>query len=731
MSNVWRYYAAVIVSLAAAGGARAADTSEQAASASLEEIVITAQRRTENLQKVPIAATALAGDELAGKAVTRLGDLQFASPSLSITDAGLTQSINIRGIGLASGSPAVANGVAEYVDGLFQPPIVTTNSFYDVASVEVLRGPQGTLVGSNSTGGAIFITTQNPKLSQTSGYAEVGGGNYGAVSAQGAVNLPLGDTLALRVAGNSSSRGSFYDSVGPVLTHAGDLGEKSGRLSLLWKPGAFSALAKIEYTDRNTGGYAYHPIPGTQYAPFAPAGDFNLSYDSPTENHERGLISGLELRYELQNGITLRSLSGYQDKNIHNLYDIDATSEATLANPQQTQDQHVRERQWSEEINIISPAGGAYDWIAGAYAQRNKIDVNITSASNQFPTGITNPQNKTTTGWFGQVNFKLSRQLELQVGARYSTFKVDGVGSVIIGDGIPGFPPGGLTVANLSGSHSDGRPTGKVALNWTLDDNNLLYAFIARGYKPGGFNSSTSEFNPETVWDYETGWKSTLLDGHLRTQLGGFYNKYHGFQFGITDLTTGQSSVTNLPDATIKGVEAQIQALLGGFGLDLGAALVDSKLGSIAMVDTRLLPPGTLGPQCPPGTVSPNPAVCFDYGPYLRTGGGGPNLLSPKWSFNAGAEYRIQLTSGVSLTPRINYAYVGSQYTNLLYSPVTDYLNPRGLLSTLLTLDLPAGWTVQGYGTNLADKHYVSGQFGNTEFFGAPREYGVRVRKQF
>lgn len=713
------------------GQAQNADQNQTTAEPVLEEITITSQRRVENLQDVPIAVTAMSGDQLAGKAVVRLSDLQFASPALSITDAGLTQSINIRGIGLASGSPAVANGVATYVDGLFQPPIVTTNKFYDIASVEVLRGPQGTLVGSNSTGGAIFINTQNPVLNQFGGYGEVSAGNYNEATVQGAVNLPVGDTFAFRAAGDYASRRSFYDSVGPAYTDAGDLEERSGRLSLLWKPGAFQALGKIEYTNRNTGGYAYRPIPGTQYAQYAPAGDFNLSYDTPEENHERGLISDIELRYELPNQVTLRSLTGYQDKNIDNVYDTDATSEATAANPQQVEYQHVREREWTEEVNVISPTEGRYNWIVGAYVQRNKIDVDILQTSGGFPTDITNPQNKTTTGWFGQINYKLTDKLELQTGVRYSTFDVDGVGAVIIGRGIPTFPPGGLQVANLSGSHRDDRPTGKVAVNYKLDDNNLLYAFVARGYKPGGFNSSTSEFNPETVWDYETGWKGTLLDGHLRTQFGGFFNRYNDFQFGVTDLTTGANGVKNLPSATIKGFEAQVQAQLGGLGLDAGAAFVDSVLGGAGpFVNTRLLPPGTLGPQCQAGVPS-NPPVCFNYGPYLEDQASGPNLYSPKWTFNAGVDYRFDVATSISLTPRLNYAYVGSQFTSLSYSYLTDYLPSRGLLSALLTLQLPRSWYVEGYATNLANKIYVSGQFGNNEFFGAPRQYGVRIGSHF
>ena len=366
-------------------------------SGTLQEIVITAQRRSENLQNVPIAVTALQGGELLGKSVTSIADLQYSAPSLSISDAGLTNAVNIRGIGLASGSPSVANGVATYGDGLFQPPIVTTGQFYDIADVEVLRGPQGTLVGSNSTGGAIFINSQNPKLGETDGYIRVGAGNYGEVSTDGALNLPVNDILAFRAAGEYISRGSFYTSIGPQHTDAGDLTEKSGRFSMLFKPGEFQALAKIEYTDRNTSGYAATPVPGTQYAPYAPTNPFELSYDTPNENHERGLISSLELRYELSNGITLRSLTGYQDKNIHNVEDYDGTAEDTPANPQLTFDQYVREREWTEEVNILSPKTDRYDWVVGAYGQRNKIDVNI------YETGVTGPGGRRYISMFHRI----------------------------------------------------------------------------------------------------------------------------------------------------------------------------------------------------------------------------------------------------------------------------------------------------------------------------------------
>jgi len=700
-------------------------------------IIVTAQRREENLQDVPIAATALSGDQLNDKAVERLADLQFAAPSVSITDQGLTQSVNLRGIGIASGSPAVANGVAQYVDGVFQPPIMTASSFYDISTIEVLRGPQGTLVGSNSTGGAIFINTRNPELGEIGGYAEAHYGSFNSVGIEGALNVPLGDTLAVRVAGNTRWRDSYYTDIGSFENEPGRLDEQAVRLGVLWQPENFRALGKVEWIDKETGGYAYRPIAGTTFANSRRADFRELTYNAPTLNNERGFHSSLELRYELAGGVVLRSVSGYLNKRINNLYDSDGASMASNTAPAasfvQVSDQFVRERQLTQEFNIISPDDGRFTWILGGYFQKNKIDVIIENRSGDFvgdPTDILNFQDKQTLGAFAQVGFELTPQLELQVGARYSSYDVTSTGSVTIGSDGPVFGPNGLVVADLAGTHDDGRMTGKVAFNWTPSDDHTFYAFAARGYKPGGANNATSEFGPETVMDYELGWKGAFLDNHLRTQLGAFYMDYSDFQFDALEPLTGQSGVINIANATIKGVEFQAQANIGGFGFDGGIAYVDSSLDQVTVVNQRILPQiGQLGPQCAAGTPS-NPPVCFDYSPFLAAAGGGPNLFSPKWSYNLGVQYEFWLNDETSLTPRLNYAYVGSRWTNLLYNPALDFLPGRGLLSAQVTLDFDS-WSIEAYGTNLADKDYVSGQSGNNEFYGAPREIGVRASVRF
>ncbi|MGZ5807251.1 MAG: TonB-dependent receptor domain-containing protein [Croceibacterium sp.] len=228
-------------------------------------------------------------------------------------------------------------------------------------------------------------------------------------------------------------------------------------------------------------------------------------------------------------------------------------------------------------------------------------------------------------------------------------------------------------------------------------------------------------------WAIEAGWKSSFLDNHVRTQVGAFYMSYKDFQIDSVEPTTGQGGVHNVSNATIKGVELQVQAKLGGFGFDGGLAYVDSKLDKFQFINQRLLPGTNLGPQCTAGVT---PSACFDYGPFTTIAGGGPNLYSPKWSYNFGVQYQAEIAPDMTLTPRLNYAYIGARWTNLLLNPVTDYLPGRGLLSALLTLQ-KGEWTIEGYGTNLTNKKYVSGQFINDEFYGAPREYGVRASVRF
>ncbi len=335
-------------------------------------------------------------------------------------------------------------------------------------------------------------------------------------------------------------------------------------------------------------------------------------------------------------------------------------------------------------------------------------------------------------GLFGQASYKLSDQFEIQAGVRYSHFKVIGSGAVYSGRtstfiGTPAFQ---------TGEHEDSGMSGKLALNWKPDDNNLVYIFAARGYKPGGTNPPEPvglDFKQETVMDYELGWKGSFFDRHLKTQIGGFYNKYDNFQQQVLNTASGRAGVANISTATIKGIEAQFQAKFGGLSLDGGASYVDSKLGAGSFVNTRNIPGFNVNGdlrQCNTGEAETLPlTTCRDYTPYIVQTSGGVALYAPKWTWNVSAQYEISMGEA-SLTPRLNYSYVGSQFTNLLYNVTTDKLASHALLSGQITYQLD-NLKVEIYGTNLTKEYYVSGQNGNNEFYGAPREFGIRLGAKF
>jgi iron complex outermembrane recepter protein len=699
------------------------------------EILVTAQRRSENIQNIPSAITALSGDSLAESGVAVLRDLQSAAPAITFTKAGPTDSVNIRGIGLSSTSANVANGVATYVDGLFQPPIAQSFELYDIQNIEILRGPQGTLVGSNSTGGALFINSKRPELGKFGGTVNLEAGSYDNLKGDGAINVPLGENFAIRFATLQHSRDSYYNDIGITNSKPDSLKEHNERLSALLETGGLSVYWKGELAKRNTGGYAYQPIPGTQFNnPFAQGATgvpYVLNYDTPTANVERAFNTALEIKYETAGGLVIRSLSGYQNKRVSIVQDLDGTSLLGPVGAPQIQTNNIREREYTQEINIISPTAGAFNYVLGGYYQHNLIDV-LFQNTGVAPFLITADlgTKKTNYAAFAQGNYKLSDQFEVQAGLRYNHFKVDGSGAVTgTGIGVFGPPPNPITIvlAPQTGTYTDEAVTGKVSLNYKPDSNNLIYVFAARGYKPGGLNPPGATFNKETVWDYEFGWKSSFLDKRVRTQIGAFYNRYQNFQIDAINTVSGTNAIINVPGAsTIKGLEGQIQAKFGGLSFSGAVAYVDSKLGTVQIVN-RYIPGATANlPPCTGGAMFPS---CFDYPAAAVTGGGGPNLLSPKWTWNASLSYNFDLGNDVSIEPRVNYSNTSSQQAYLTYAP-QDFIGGRSLVSANIALTYK-DYRIEAFANNLTKEFYVTGITGTNQFFGPPREFGVRFGAKF
>lgn len=714
---LWRSASVLALLCATAASARAQSAPATPPSAGedvqVHEVVVTAERRTVNLQTSVVAASVLSGSDLANKGVTSVDQLQTVMPSVTIQNFGQGNDFNIRGIGKGAQNSGTLVGVVTYRDGVATfPGYFQDEPFYDIASLEVLRGPQGTFAGQNATGGAVFITEANPNFNGLHGYIQGQYGNYNDSAAQGAINIPITDTLAARFAFDDEYRDSFYKVTGPYSGDPGRLRSSSERFSLLWKPTTdLKILFKTDWNYIDSGGYPADPYN-------APNDPFDITSNARSLAIDQFVRSVLDVSYRLPDDITLRSVSGYQKGRTALKLDADGTSLLPF-----TFTDAVNEEIFSEELNIVSPDRGPLTWIGGVYYSHDTLvfpqgKYDLGEPSGVYDLTIQGKNPKETEAVFGQASYALPAGFQLQVGARYTWFRTTNKALLAI-------PEFGLAVPDHQ-TERDSKLTGKVALNWTFDPNDFFYAFVATGHKGGGLNTPTGAvlppiFKPEDVTDYELGWKSTLMGGHLKTQIGGYYNDYKNFQVSIgdPDNPTQSLELNVTKPSTIYGLEAQGEAQYGALSLDLGLSLLHSELGTFYAVDPRV--PGLAACSTSSG---PGSATCQNLT-------GKQQVYAPTFTLNAGAQYVFLLGSGDTVTPRVNFGHVGGQWTTIFENvSLGDRLGDRNLVTAQLAYQ-HGDWTVTGYSTHLTNQHYISAINAGLRYAGAPRQYGIRLAKTF
>lgn len=501
---------------------------------------------------------------------------------------------------------------------------------------------------------------------------------------------------------------------GPYTGQPGQVTDGSLRLSVLWRPTpALDVLWKTDANYISQGGYPADPASATNDI-------FHITSNSDHRAIDTFVRSVLNVSYLFDNGITLRSISGYQQGRSTAHVDADGTSFAsyTLYNGV---DEHI----FSEELNLVSPDRGFFRWVAGLYYQHDTFNYPPNGFIIDAPAGVLretivgkNPNE--TRAIFGQGTFELSHGLELQVGLRYSGAR--STNHAIIGIPILGGFPVGLAIPDNQ-SEAASKVTGKVGLNWTLDRNNFLYGFVATGFKSGGLNVPLSftlppTFAPESVTDYEAGWKATWLGGHLKTQVGGYYNDYKNLQIVVGNpIAPTVSTELNVTSSTqIYGLEGSAQAVFGPWSLDAGLSLSHSELGTFYAVDTRT-------PQLAACNSASGPAggACLNL-----TGRDLP--YAPDLTFNFGAQYVFTLGSGDTLTPRVDFSHIASQWATP-FQAATDRLGARDILNAQLSYE-HGPYVVTLYSTNLNDLHYLA-SVGTLRYAAPPRQVGVRLTRNF
>jgi iron complex outermembrane recepter protein len=467
----------------------------------------------------------------------------------------------------------------------------------------------------------------------------------------------------------------------------------------------------------------------------------------------------LKMDYTFDDGIKLQSISDYNVGNGRWRADLDGTD---YGNPSlipyfgSTSDwtffDSVDEMVYSEEVNLISPDNQPITWVAGVYGQENTyywlppyqfyITVGPRIGNNPTP----NPgnfyqytsytfQGMTTNedyAGFGQVDAKLGDGFSASLGGRWT--ETESHNNVTLWD--YGGTPFGTPYDDVETQKSSDL-TYKAALDWDSQNGDFLYGFVATGYTGGGLNTFTSTtggpapFGEVTDTDYELGWKRTSwFDDHVHTEVDAFYTDYNRFQVTLSDpavpLDTYEINVPNT--TTIYGAEGEVQGTFGQFSFDGNIGAMKSSMGNFYAIDPRNDELATLsgGTACNPTTGSAAPAD-----PYCVNVKGHPITYAPSFTFNLQVQYAFILGNDSTLTPRVNFAHVASQWASIFDdTALGDRLGARNLLGAQLEYAMGA-WVMTLYGDNLTNQQYVASNNSGGLYAGPPRQFGIRLSKQF
>lgn len=702
-----RYVAALLATSALAPAiAHAAEAAPEAAQPSqVSEVVVTAQRRNEKLVDVPVSVNTQSGERLEAAGVDRVQDLTQVVPGMHVDSSGSFVQPSIRGIGSALAGPGVASNVPTYVDGFYRPNALLANvDFVDVSSVQVLKGPQGTLFGRNATGGAILIATREPSLAAPHMTAEVSYGSYGDLQGRFYGSMPLSDTLAASV----TLYGRHYDGfIKNDYTHqdAGNAQTDKEKLRLLWQP---SDAVKLTLTFEHTkvdddGSNALNPYNGWSTAALL-GGDLTNSRGHVTDNAPLAHLaeeSGVFLRGDFKLGeLKLTSYTGYLSSTGLERIDMDATSTPILG-----ANFSIREKTFSQEFDLSSPDKQFFSWVGGLYIFHDDSffpAFHLSLFGGPYVLEWAAGQKSDSYAAFFDGTFNADRW-HLTLGGRYSVDK----GQVY-------FTPAGAP-AQTTASKTWNSFTPRAVVRYELNDNSNIYLSVSRGTKAGIFNPSglsTTPVSPEKLTAYELGYKYS--GGGLQVEAAIFHYKYTDLQ--VAAYVNASAIISNAADSTINGAELHVvKAFDNGFRAELGGAYTDGKYDSY-----------------PNATVFGfNPALG---GVYNTTGDVSGNSLqrTPKFTGNVALSYHHDLWGG-QLTLAGNYAYQTRSYfdvNHLAYQDAYGLLNLRAGWT-----DPSERWTVAVEGRNVTDEKYLvqvleqAAEFG--QLWGTPATVTLSVGYRF
>lgn len=688
----------------------------------LGEVVVTAQKRAENVQDVPAALTAVSASTLQERGISSPTDLQFVVPSMQAGKLQGQTAYTIRGVGLNQGSP----GVAIHVDGVYQPrPSMGNLAQVDIERVEVLRGPQGTLYGRNANGGAINFVTKAP-TGEFGGYILGSYASYDETRLQGVVNAPFGDRIRSRLVFDRWEREEGF--VKNVIPGGQDV-DKGQTLSARLRveadlhddlrldlavtglhgegPSSYFTLYDIP----SAGATARNPYLANATVPLAPR---RIAANDPISAQRDYASGAATLTWDLGD-FELKAISAYQRLADHELRDDDAINLSAFPS-----ERYARSRTFTQELNLGGEIGPVTAVVGAFYMRDHAFD----TLHYQFPLGISplppgslleHNSLRTLTrsrAVFGDATWRLSERLRLLGGVRFSKDKISQLQYSRLAFG-PTPPIDSCPLRTNEVTYTSTTP--RVGAQYDVSDDSNVYATYSRGFKSGGWNlyACANGFAPEKLTAYEAGWKNRFLDRTLILNASAFYYDYTDLQ--LSQVVGLARLIKNAAAAKVKGVEIESVWMPDPhWTLNANAAFLSAKFTDFVNVDS-------LSPELGPQDVSGN---------HLSN--------SPEFSTNLGVAYRTDpLSFGGRLTARADVSYRSKVYFREFNNP-QDTQDAYAIVNAALIWDSPdETYRVRLFATNLFGEDYIvqmdsSDNFGSRYVsWGAPRQVGVELRANF
>ncbi len=746
-----QYAASIVVALSVnVQPARAdAEPPPEVNDASLEEITVTAQRRAESAQRVPISISTLQGDELVAARIQNINALSAQVPNMQTTTpfGDAVPIFSLRGVSAVDFSQNQSSPVALYVDEVYKGlPVFTSLQVFDVERVEVLRGPQGTLYGKNTTGGAVNFYTRGARVDDgLSGYVDVGYGRLNRREVSAAVNVPLGATLATRLAVQAATVDGMVENKFPGADDQGGIDNWAARLSTAWTPTDSLAVSLRVAASESTptgygviadnigragpGGAAF----GTEYTR-AGLSFWENEADSTGALRIRNRSAALTVTWDASDTMTLTSVSSYDGGEWFTAEDADGTP-FSLA-----QNEYIsKARALSQEFRLGSKGDGPLTWLVGAYGYTDSVTADtkiglfydfsgfdadgVPLCFIDFFSGCTLHnrlrQDRQSMAAYGQASYRLTNRLSATAGVRY-TDDSNELGYYTAGLGY--FDPAARaevldvipTIESAPVNQLDTRNwSGKLGLEFQVTDKSLLYASVSRGYRGGSFNGQAffapdevTTAEPERLTSVEIGFKSQLADDRLRVNGAAFRYDYRNQQF--IDVTPQLLQVLyNAPKSRIYGGEIEVTARpVRSLDLRAGVSYLNARYRE-ALIQGRDV-------------------------------AGNEMQLAPEWTATAGLDWTILDADWGKFAAHVDSRYTSKTY----YDPFqTEEIAQGGYFvhDAQLTLDLGSmPLRVSAWITNLTNEEYRVYRLNVSQSFnldygqrGRPREFGLSVRYEF